>query len=608
MVCEKTSRKTHMNRFFYTLAAFLGMLLFAPLAADAQPSVYPQGITPSEIVRGIYAAYDAGSCCWVAAHAELKVLEPAGADTLLLNVYLPDFAVRSGANSLSVQIDGAPSARRCCLGPGEHELKIPLPRAAHGLLTITLRPDHTFVPKQLGLNGDSRHLSVMLRQVGFLDSATGERLDEAPLPGLPLRAAIPILLCCFLVVLLVTLRRPIYGLLAMIATDPFLFTYAIHGTTVTLTKVSLIAVAVGLAPRLPQIIRARPLRALFVLGGAQLLFVVTMLPGSVYATFPDAALRETLKAVEYLMTFVVAYGAYRLDPDERALRIAIALITVVVTALAFVQLALPVGETERIAGYDVARIAGPLEGPNQLAGFLGVVIPTMLAFVLLRRPLLVERVAIPMGLIACVLTFSRGGGAALLFAIVVMLALRYFPAWRAWVGFGAIAVFGTVLVLAFGVFSGALQGGIQSLFGLTGDVAFNGGLGSRVDLWHGAFALWRSHPLFGIGPGNFELEIGRYVPGARTHANGIFFQVLAEQGIAGLIAALVVTAASVGAFVRRLDEPLALGACMASVAMAFHQIVDCMWLYPKVTVMWWLLLASAAAVVDRRAQPETVTS
>jgi O-antigen ligase len=593
-----------MNRFFCTLLIFFAILLFASSPAHAQPPAYPHGIKdPSDIVNGIYAADDAGSCCWVGTSAEIRVVAPPGADTLLLNVYLPDFSVKGGAQSLSVQIDDAPPVRRCCLGAGEHELTIPLPRAArHGTLTIKLWPARTFVPKQLGLNEDERQLSVMLRDVGFLDSVTGERLDTAPLPGLPTWAAVPVLLLCGVAVLMLTLRRPLFGLLALIATDPFLLAYSTHGTTVTLPKVALIAVAIGLAPRIVQITRVRPLRTLFVLGGAQLLFIATMLPGSVHAIFHGAALRETLKAVEYLVTIVVAYCAYRLDPSERALRIAVALITIVVTALAFAQLVLPVGETELIAGHDVARIGGPLEGPNQLAGFLGVVVPAMLAFVLLRRPFLLELIALPMGILACVMTFSRGGTAALFFAVTAMLAVRYFPAQRALVGFCAAALFGTVLVLAFGVFSGALHGGIQALFGLTGEGAFNGGLGSRVDLWHGAYAFWRSHPLFGIGPGNFELEVGRYFPGARTHANGIFFQVLAEQGIVGLIAALVLTAASVGAFVRRLDEPLVLGACMASVAMAFHQIVDCMWLYPKVTVMWWLVLASAAAVVDRRAE------
>jgi O-antigen ligase len=593
-----------MNRFFVTFLVLFGALLFASSPAYAQPPAYPQGIKdPSEIVSGIYAGDDAGSCCWVGTRAEIKMAAPAGADTLLLNVYLPDFSVRGGAQSLFVQIDDARPVQRCCLGVGEHELTIPLPRGARrGVLTIRLWPGRTFVPKQLGLNQDQRQLSVMLRDVGFLDSATGERMDTAPIPWLPTRAAIPVLLCCGIAILLLTLRRPLYGMLALIATDPFLVAYSIHGTTVTLPKVALAAVAIGLAPRISQITRLRPLHTLLLLGGAQLLFIATMLPGFVHAIFHGAALRETLKAVEYLVTMVVAYCAYRLDPSEKAVRIALALLTIVVTALAFAQLAYPAGESELIAGHDLARLAGPLEGPNQLAGFLGVVVPVVLVFALFRRPFSIEWVAIAMGSLACIMTFSRSGFATLILAFAIILVARFLPAKRNAVGYGVAAVYGAVLVLAFGVFSGVFHGAIQSLFGLTGDVAFNGGLGSRVELWHGAYALWRENPVFGIGAGNFELEVGRYVPGARTHANGIYFEVLAEQGIVGLIALFALTAASVGVFVRRLGEPLALGACVAAIVMAFHQIVDCMWLYPKVGVIWWLVLACGAAVVDGRAR------
>ncbi|MGC2131352.1 MAG: O-antigen ligase family protein [Candidatus Aquilonibacter sp.] len=596
-----------MNRFLCTLAVLYGTLLSAPSLACAQTPVYPHGLKdPSHTLNGIYPGTDAGNCCWIGTHAEIKVVPPAGADTLLLNVYLPNFSVEGGANALDVQIDASQPVRRCCLGSGEHELTIPLPRTVQpGALTIKIRPDHTFVPKLVGLNEDPRHLSVMLREVAFLNSATGERLDTPVLPWLPDRAAIPILLCCGIAVLILTLRRPLYGLLALIATDPFLFAYSIHWTTITLPKVSLVAVALGLTPRFVQIVRTRPLHALFLLGGAQLFLVATMIPGSVHALFHGAAARETLKAAEYILTFVVGYCAYRLDPSEKAVRIALALLTIVVAALAFAQLAYPASESELVFGHNLARIAGPLEGPNQLAGFLGVVVPVLLACALLRRALPIEWIAITMGSFACVMTFSRSGLAALILACAIVMAVKFLPAQRNAVGYGVAALYGILFVLAFGVFSGAFHGAIQSLFGLSGDVAFNGGLGSRVDLWHGAYTLWRGSPLFGIGPGNFELEVGRYVPGARTHANGMYFQVLAEQGIVGLIALLVLTVASVGAFVRRLDEPLALGACVAAIAMAFHQIVDCMWLYPKVGVIWWLVLACGAAVVDRRPQNPT---
>jgi hypothetical protein len=58
-------------------------------------------------------------------------------------------------------------------------------------------------------------------------------------------------------------------------------------------------------------------------------------------------------------------------------------------------------------------------------------------------------------------------------------------------------------------------------------------------------------------------------------------------------------AASVGVFLRRLEMPLALGACLAAVAMNFHQLLDCMWLFPEVGVIWWVTLALGSAPSGR---------
>ena len=587
-----------MTRFLGAITLLLGILVLAAEPACSSQRVLPIGIDEaSEIVYGLYPADDAGSCCWLTQNAQIRIEVPAGADTLLLNIYVPDFAVRNGSQSMSIQVGGAAPVVRCCVGIGEHELVVPLPSIARrGVIPIRFSAKHTFVPKLLGMNQDQRHLSVMLRDVGFLNSATGERLSMEPLPWMSDRAALPFLLCCGIGALLLTLRRPSYGVIALLATDPFLFAYSIHSTTVTLPKVMLIAVAAGMVPRLSRMQLTHNSTAFYILASAQALFLVSMLPGGFGALFHGAAMREILKAAEYLATFVIVYLAYRADPSERVIRVTLVLLTIVVAAVAFAQPLFRIGETEMIAGFDLPRIAGPLEGPNQFAGFLGVVIPVMFAFALLRERFWLERFAIGFGTIACFMTFSRGGLASLIIAMAIALAVRYLPLrQKRLITASGILLFVVILGLAFGVFSSVLHGKVQLLFGLSGATAFNGGLGSRVDLWHGAYALWRSHPLFGIGPGNFELEIGRFVPGARTHANSEFFQVLVEQGLAGLGAVLVVTIAPVMSYVKRLRYPLAFGACMASIAMGFHQIVDCMWLYPKVGVMWWLVLGIAAA-------------
>jgi O-antigen ligase len=444
----------------------------------------------------------------------------------------------------------------------------------------------------------------LLRSIAFFDSQTGQRVGTS---GIDLQAGPwALLLIGGIAVLALTLRRPIFGFAALVLTNPFLLAHPFHGTTLTLPKVALVAVALGLIPHL----RRRALAggpAMWLLFGAQTLFLLSMAASSLHASSHGAALRETLKAAQFAATIAVAYLAYRVDPDERVVRYALSAAAALVSVLALGQEFFGAPEGEIIKGHAIARIAGPLEGPNQLAGYLGVMVPAMLAFAVWRPALRFERVAIALSCLACLLTFSKAGIAALVLAVALLLAVRYLPERRAIGAAMAAVAFAVLFALAGASFAGILHGSAQNVFGSTSDAdRFNGGLGVRSDLWHGAYALWRAHPLTGVGPGNFELQIGRYDPGVRTHANSMYFQVLAEQGLMGFVAMLLVVAASIGVFVRRLNQPLALGACIAAVAMAFHQIVDCMWVYPKVGVMWWLLLAIAAASIDLSRAPERV--
>lgn len=599
-----------MSRF-YQLLTMLSLTIALTGAAGgvarAEGSVYPNGLHgPSDVVGGIYPGTDVGNCCWIGAEGTFKASVPVGADTLVLDIYIPEFAEPRQEQRLYVGVGHGAEHVYPALRAGEHSLSLPLPHGATGTILVHVRASHTFVPKELGLNLDPRRLSVLFRGVSFMNSQTGIRYGVGPVPWLSPRVALPLLMVAGLGVLLLTLRRPIYGVAALILTDPFLFAYGIYGTTITVPKVALIAVGIALLPRLPQLARERGWRALTMLAGAQLLFLLTMLAASGHAAVHGAALHAVLQAFQFLLVLLAAYGAYRLDPQEQVVRVSLASLTILVTLLALGQVFVGSVQSEVILGHAVPRLAGPLEGPNQLAGFLSMAVPTMLAFAVLRRPLPLERAAIVLGALACLFTFSRGGIGALILACVILLAVRYRRAWRPAVGGVAVAAFAAALTLAFGIFSGALHGRIESLFDSSGVDAFHGGLGSRVDLWHGAYAMWRSHPLFGIGPGNFEFAIGRIDPGVHTHANGMFFQVLAEQGIAGFLALLVLVAASTAVYVRRLNQPLALAACMAAVAMNAHQIVDCMWIFEKVGVFWWVLLALGATAVDIEASADRV--
>jgi O-antigen ligase len=597
-----------MNRFYYILMVFCAFCtaVALPSRAHAGQEYYPAGLQAKDLTSGIYMGNDPASCCWLGAKGAFSVRVPGGADTLLITVVEPDYAVSGTMQSLKLQVNGGPTQVQCCFGRGQHEFSFALARRAKAHTAhVRVWAGRTFVPKEIGLNGDPRRLSMLIAGVAFVDSTTGLRLDT---PSGPTLQSAPLLwlVVAGAFVLLLTLRRPIYGAAAIVLTDPFLLAHSVHGTTITLPKVALIAVAAGLLPRLRRTSLQNGI-ALAILLGAQALFVLSMAASSVHAADHGAALRETLKAAQYAATLIVAYLAYRLDPDEHWIRLVLSVATVIVAALAIAQEFVGAPQRELLAGYDIARIAGPLEGPNQLSSYLGVLVPAMLAFAITRPAIPLERIAIALGCLACLLTFSKAGIAALAIAIVFLLVLRYAPRRAGAMAAASAAAFAVLFVFAGSSFAGVLHGSADKVFGsVDAGQRFNGGLGVRSDLWHAAYALWRSHPVLGIGPGNFELSVGRYDPGVRTHANSMYFQVLAEQGIVGFFAMLAVVAASIGVFARRLAEPLALGACAAAVAMAFHQIVDCMWIYPKVGVMWWLLLAFAAAAVDLALRSENL--
>ena len=247
------------------------------------------------------------------------------------------------------------------------------------------------------------------------------------------------------------------------------------------------------------------------------------------------------------------------------------------------------------------RIAGVLEGPNQLAGYLQVTV-AMLAVWATARPSRLSGVALAFAACAGVLTLSRAGlfGLAIVVAIVGLVLGR--AGWRAMVP----------------AYLGALAGGADrycgwALYAHTANVlrvsleesAYAGGVGDRHALWQAALRMWRAHPWLGVGAGNYELELGEYgAPGIRTHANSWFLQSLAEGGVALFAATVALVATVLWSFGRRLRDgsPWIVAALAASMALTIHQVADYLVFYPKVGGAWWLLLGVAAAAAVRESQ------
>lgn len=460
-----------------------------------------------------------------------------------------------------------------------------------------------------------------------------------------------------------TTRKPSFGIAALLIIEPFAVARVLGATTATLPKAALVGFLLGLALRRTSLapLRAPVIRAL--VGGAAALVIVDAL-SILPATYLDAAGRETLKALEYFVAFLAAAIAYAADPDETLIWNALAVVSVLVCVLALVQEVTVAPSGFFLHGRIVPRIAGPLDGPNQLAGWLDLATPLLAARALfagarlkppssasassvghaaspvvhaassvrhaasfagrstsianhaapsiLRAVSFTARAPLFSGLATLavttdLLTLSRSGIAAIVvgLAVVFVLAARAGHARRLLYAL-PLAIIPVVAVAALLTFANA-RGGVAEFAARFGDASeqnVENGLATRPVLWQAGLRMFASDPGLGVGAGNYELltpTVG--LVGVRTHANSVYAQALAETGVLGFAAVVWTFVAAAATMLRCAREPLFAGIAAATITLAVHETYDFLTFYPKVGDLWWLLLGigAGAAVLRNRA-------
>lgn len=138
--------------------------------------------------------------------------------------------------------------------------------------------------------------------------------------------------------------------------------------------------------------------------------------------------------------------------------------------------------------------------------------------------------------------------------------------------------------------------------------------GGRIDIWMNAVEIWRISPLFGAGPGRFGYEYFYAEPGTppvfwALHAHNLYLQVLAEFGLMGFAAlVLLLVAGAVWLWKRYLGTPDQernwSGAILAGLASWLVQMVfdDQSSVVPVmgIVVLWVAWVATANAIPFRR--------
>jgi O-antigen ligase len=390
-------------------------------------------------------------------------------------------------------------------------------------------------------------------------------------------------------------HRPSYAIALLVASIPLALPRYVGQTTITIEKAALAGFIIGLVSIRPAwiILRTWPVRRILFAVAFGLVAIVLSL---IHAEHHALVVREFLKLAEYGTIFATAALAFAIDPDERPIWRSLMITGSIVCVSALAQYVVGANAGIFIHGSGVPRIAGLLEGPNQLSGYLGLLLPVLLARNLLHRD---------GGLAACiallavtdVLTLSRAGIVGALVACGVVFAVLRPPRVIGMRAITAGAVIGAIVVAL------AIRAGFnQSYFSLNPVPQPADHLGNRAVLWNAAITMWKHSPLIGVGAGNFEEDLAEVgAPGVHTHANSVYFQSLAEGGIVMFAATIAIFAAILTTLGRGgVRRPLVTGAFAATVGFALHQIFDDLVFFPKVGATWWLLVAIGVGELARR--------
>ena len=355
-----------------------------------------------------------------------------------------------------------------------------------------------------------------------------------------------------LAALVATLRRPANGIAALILADPFDNAHAIGWLVMTIPQAVLLGVALGLiARRAPlEALRSREIRPL--LGAAVAVAFVTAV--TILASAPrGSGDGGTLAALEYLAVFIVAAVAFADDPDEVPIWMALAVVTVAISAKALEQEFAGAPSSLTLFAHMVPRIAGLLEGPDQLAGFFDIAVPLLLARALVASGPWFAATVAP-ALVTDALTFSRAGLlgiAAGMFAVAFREQTSRARRDRV-LAPGAACLAVAAALIAFGTYPPRLAAtGIDAA-----------GLALHADLWESAFDFWRAYP---------------WLFAAYVFAFGAAIRAF---------------------FLRAPRAAIFVGAGAATIALGTHQLFDVLVFSPKVGGFWWLWLgiASGASV------------
>jgi putative inorganic carbon (hco3(-)) transporter len=338
-----------------------------------------------------------------------------------------------------------------------------------------------------------------------------------------------------------------------------------------------------------------------------------------FSPVPLAAAKGLVKLVSYLGVYALMRQVLTLAPVWWD-RIVAALLAgnLVTCVIGIRQLYGDSGELARWADPNsvadgTVRIYSTLENPNLLAGYLLPVLPLALV-ALLRWPgrarKLFALTALVLGVVALVLTYSRGAWMGLVAEAAVILLLLAVRATRAWPLLWRrllpllLLLGGAALLVILVTQVEPLRVRVMSLVAGRQDSSNN----FRINVWLAALDMVQARPWLGIGPGNDAFNqiypLFQQPKFNALSAYSIPLELAVEAGIPGLLAGIGLLLASLRSATSlwRSDSCFslpALAAIAVIVGLTVQGLTDTIFFRPEVQLSGWFCIATLAAGASR---------
>ena len=244
-----------------------------------------------------------------------------------------------------------------------------------------------------------------------------------------------------------------------------------------------------------------------------------------------------------------------------------------------------------ISGHTYFRAISIFPDPHMLSLFLGLLLPIAVVFFLERKKNLWLFCALVIFL-ADILTFSRGGYLGLAGALVVLFFIFQKKIVRK---YKIIFFAGLFFLIATLIIPNPIATRFFSSFNLE-----EGSNAGRLVMWNEAVKNISTHPLIGVGLGNFPLSVNPLADYREPiYAHNTYLDIAVESGIPAALFWTGFLLLAIITFLKKIKiDRFYLGLTLSLVIFAVHSIVE-MGLYSPVVLTLLLIIAAFSTIQEK---------